>query len=73
MIIEKFSQKSDLILGSLILASMPQLESEQTAAGCYLGVIMRREHFSKGYSSDAGVHKHWLMESRSQCHMTDIP
>lgn len=43
-------------------------KSEQTAAGCYLSVIVRREDFSKGYSSEAGVHKHCLMEAHSLCY-----
>lgn len=64
----KISQKSDLIPGSLNLASVPHLQSEQTAAGCCLSVIMRREDFSKGYSSEAVVHKHCLMEARSRCY-----
>ncbi len=52
---------------NLDLASVPQLQSEQTAAGCCLSIIMRREDFSKGYSSEAVVHKHCLMELRSHC------
>ncbi len=61
-------QKTALMPRILNLTSVPQLQSEQTAAGCCLSIIMRREDFSKGYSSEAVVHKHCLMEPRSHCY-----